>query len=90
MQAIQASIQEENTGPQVANLYAALKFLIDKDVFSFISPSELNSLKDQLRSEEPSRFYKGAAVNLVVQLKVQSGLGDEAIVDDKTADALNV
>jgi hypothetical protein len=43
-----------------------------------------------LRSEEPSGFYKGAAVNLVVQLKVQSGLGDEAIVDEKTADALNV
>jgi murein L,D-transpeptidase YcbB/YkuD len=90
MQAIQASIQEENTGPQVANLYAALKFLIDKDVFSFISPSKLNSLKDQSRSEEPSGFYKGAAVNLVVQLKVQSGLGDEGVVDEKTADALNV
>jgi murein L,D-transpeptidase YcbB/YkuD len=90
MQAIQASIQEENTGPQVANLYAALKFLIDKDVFSFISPSELNSLKDQLRSEEPSGFYKGAAVQLVEQLKIRSGLGDEGIVDEKTADALNV
>jgi hypothetical protein len=89
MQAIQATIQEDDTGPQVANLYAALKFLIDKDVFSFISPSALNPLKDQLRSEEPSVFYKGAAVQLVVQLKVRSGLGDEGIVDEKTADALN-
>jgi hypothetical protein len=89
VQAIQATIQEDNTGSQVANLNAALKFLIDKDAFSFIGPSELNSLKDQLRSEEPSGFYKGAAVKLVVQFKVQSGLGDEGIVDEKTADALN-
>ena len=78
-------MQEDDTGPQVANLCAALKFLIDKDAFSFISPSELNSLKDQLRSEEPSGFYNGVAV----QLKVQFGLGDEGIVDEKTADALN-
>jgi hypothetical protein len=42
MQAIQASIQEENTGPQAANLYAALKFLIDKDVFR--SSAHLNSI----------------------------------------------
>jgi hypothetical protein len=43
-----------------------------------------------LRSEEPSDSYKGVAVKLVVQLKVQSGLGDEGVVDEKTADALNV
>jgi hypothetical protein len=89
MQAIQASIQEENTGPQVANLYAALKFVIDNDAFSFINPSELNPLKDQLRSEAPSGFYNGAAVKLVVQFKLQSGLGDEGIVDERTADVLN-
>ena len=88
MYSIAATIQEENTGPQVANLYAAVKFLIDKNAFSFIDPSELNLLKDQLRSEEPSGFYRGAAVKLVVQLKVQSGLGDEGIVGERTADAL--
>jgi murein L,D-transpeptidase YcbB/YkuD len=89
MQAIQATIKPEDTGPAVANLYAALHFLIDEDAFSFIDLSELNPLKDQLRSEEPSGFYKGAAVQLVVQLKVRFGLGDEGIVDEKTADALN-
>ena len=89
MQAIQASFQEDNTSAQVANLYAALKFLIDKDAFSFVDLSELNPLKDQLRSEVPSGFYKGAAVKLVVHLRLQSGLGDEGIVDEKTADALN-
>ena len=75
MYTITATIQEENTGPQVANLYAALKFLIDRDAFSFIGPSELNPLKDQLRAEAPSGFYKGAAVKLVVQFKLRSGMG---------------
>ena len=89
MYSIAATIQEENTGPQVANLYAAVKFLIDNNAFSFIDLSELNPLKDQLRSEAPSGFYKGAAVTLVVRLKGRSGLGDEGIVDEKTADALN-
>jgi murein L,D-transpeptidase YcbB/YkuD len=88
MHSITATIQEGDTGPRVANLYAALKFLIDKNAFSFIDPSELNLLKDQLRSEEPSGFYKGAAVKLVVQYKLRSGFGDEDIVDEKTADAL--
>jgi hypothetical protein len=72
-----------------ANLYAAFKFLIDKDAFSFIDLSELNPLKDQLRSEAPSGFYKGAAVKLVVQFKLQSGLGNVDTVDEKTANALN-
>ena len=89
MYTITATIQEDDTGPQVANLYAALKFLIDKDAFPFINLSEVNPLKDRLRSEEPSGFYKGAAVKLVLQFKLQSGLGDEDIVDEKTADALN-
>ena len=66
MYTITAAIQENDTGPQVANLYAALQFLIDKDAFSFIDLSELNPLKDQLRSEAPSGFYKGAAVKLMV------------------------
>jgi hypothetical protein len=46
MQAIQATIKPGDTGPQVANLYAALQFLIDKDAFSFISPSALSTPKD--------------------------------------------
>lgn len=66
MQATQATNKPGDTGPQVANLYAALKFLIDKDAFSFFDLSELNPLKDQLRSEAPSGFYKGAAVKLMV------------------------
>jgi hypothetical protein len=65
MQAIQTTIKPEDTGPAVAILYAALHFLIDKDAFLFIDLSELNLLKDQLRSEEPSGFSKGAAVTLV-------------------------
>ncbi len=40
-------------------------------------------------SSARSTSSKAALVKLVVQLKVQSGLGDEGIVDEKTADALN-
>jgi hypothetical protein len=91
MQAIQATIKPEDTGPAVANLYAALHFLIDKDAFSFIDLSELNPLKDQLRSEETSGFYKGAAVALVQQFQVQAGLGDglAGVVEESTSDILN-
>ena len=89
MYSIAASIQEEDTGPQVANLYAALKFLINKDAFSFIKLSELNPLKEQLRADAPSGFCKGAAVKLMVQFKLQSGSGDEGIVVERKADALN-
>ena len=88
MYTMTATLKEDDTAPKVANLYRALKFLIDKDAFSFIDLSELNPLKDQLRSEALSGFYKGAAVKLVVQLRLQSGLADEGIVYEKTADAL--
>jgi hypothetical protein len=70
MYTMTATIKEDDIAPKVANLYRALKFLIDKDAFSFFDLSELNPLKDQLRSEAPSGFYKGAAVKLMVQFKL--------------------
>ena len=91
MQAIQATINPADTGPQVANLYAALQFLIDKNVFASLAPPELAALKDQLRSEQPSGFFKGAAVTLVQLFQIQAGLGDGlgGVVEDQTADLLN-
>lgn len=91
MQAIQATIKPDDTGPQVANLYAALQFLIEKGVFASLTPPELAALKDQLRSEEPSGFYKGAAVTLVKVFQAQFGLDGTlgGLVEDQTADLLN-
>jgi hypothetical protein len=68
-----------------------LKFLIDKDAFSFIDLSKLNALKDQLCSEEPSGFIKGAAVTLAQQFQVRVGLGDwlAGVIKESTADILN-
>ena len=67
MQAIAPTIKPDDSGPQVANLHQALQFLIEKDAFASIEPSELERLKEQLRSEEPSGVSKGAAVTLVRQ-----------------------
>jgi hypothetical protein len=91
MLAIAPTIKPDDSGPQVANLHEALRFLIEKDAFASIDPSELERLKEQLRSEEPSGFYKGAAVTLVQQLQVQAGLGDglAGVVEESTADILN-
>jgi hypothetical protein len=68
-----------------------LKLLIDKDVFVGLAPAELDRLKDQLRSEESSGFFKGAAVTLVQVFRIQSGLGDGlgGVVEEKTAELLN-
>jgi len=67
MQAIARTIKSDDSGPQVASLYEVLQFLIDKNAFPSIDPSDLDRLKDQLHSEEPSGFSKGAAVTLVRQ-----------------------
>lgn len=86
MYTIAAPIQENDTGPQVANLQTALYFLADEDAGSFNNPLELNPPKDQLRSEAPLGFCKGATVIIVQQFKVQSGLGYKGIVEEKTAE----
>lgn len=91
MLAIAPTINPGDSGPQVANLYEVLQFLIDKDAFASIDPSELDRLKDQLRSEEPSGFSKGAAVTLVQQFQVQEALGDglAGVVEESIADILS-
>lgn len=91
MYPIAPPLKPDDSGPQVRNLFAALTFLIDKEVFERLLPAELDRLKDQLRSEEPSGFYKGAAVTLVQMFQIQSGLGDalRGLVEDKTAELLN-
>ena len=90
MQAFQSFIEAGGTGGSpVANLYAALQFLIENEVFASFALPELAELKDQLRSEAPSGRFKGAAVTLVVQFKLHPGLGDGGIVDERTANALN-
>lgn len=91
MQFIRPIIQAGDTGPQVANLYAALRFLIEKDYFADIAPTELASLKDQLRSEEPSGYFKGAAVILVKRLQERFGLDGTlgGTVEAQTAKLLN-
>ena len=91
MQAIPATIKPEDTGPQVANLNAALHFLIAKEVFASLALPALTALKDQLRTEEPSGYFKGAAVTLVQLFQIQSGLGDGlgGVVENQTADLLN-
>lgn len=91
MYAIQSTIKPGDTGPQVANLYTVLQFLIEKEVFAIVDPSELAILKDQLRSEQPSGYFKGAAVTLVQLFQSQSNLdnGLGGVVEDQTADLLN-
>ncbi len=91
MQAIAPTIKLGDSRPQVANLCEALQFLIDRDAFAIIDPSDLDRLKVQLRSEEHSGFYKGAAITLVQQFQVQAGLGDglAGVVEESTADILN-
>ena len=97
MQAIQATIQPGDTGPQVANLYEALLVLLERGVIKALEPpntptaEDLGALKEQIRSKAPSGYYKGAAVTLVQLFQIQSGLGDAlgGVVEDQTADLLN-
>lgn len=97
MQTIQATIQPGDTGPQVANLYEALLVLLERGVIKALEPpntptaEDLGALKEQIRSEAPSGYYKGAAVTLVQLFQIQSGLGDAlgGVVEDQTADLLN-
>ena len=89
MLAIAPTIKPDDSGPQVRNLYAALRFLIDGGVFASLDPSELAKLSDQLSSEQPSGYFQEAAVALVQQFQRQEGLVDDGIVEAETADALN-
>jgi hypothetical protein len=139
--AIASPLKPNDSGDQVANLQAALLFLLDRDALQSFDPprnpraDELKALTEGLRNEQAglrfglatrqllaylqlqeslSAFLDGqveettaqrlnewlvqlgvfylaqaALVKLVVQLKLQSGLGDEGIVDEQTANALN-
>jgi hypothetical protein len=89
MQAIAPTIKPDDSGPQVRNLYEALRFLIERGVFASLDPSKLAVLSDQLRSEQPSGSFQGAAVALVQQFQRQEGLIDDGIVEAETAAKLN-
>jgi hypothetical protein len=91
IQSIQSTVQPGDTWPQVADPYATLQILIDKGVFATIAPTELEALKDQLRSEEPSGYLKDAAVSLVKRFQEESGLVGTlgGFVEDQTAELLN-
>ena len=142
MPAIAPPLKPDGSGDQVANLQAALLFLLDRDALtSFYPPKnpgadEPKTQTESLRTEQagqtfgpatqqllpylqlqegPGSFLNGNVEEttaqrlnewlvqlgafylaqgrvsevLVMQFKLQSGLGDEGIVDEKTADALN-
>ena len=86
-----STINPDYSGPQARNLYAALRFLIDRGVFASLDPSKLAKLSYQLSSEKPKVNFQGAAVALVQQFQVQAVLGDglAGVVEESTFDILN-
>ena len=97
MQSIIATINPEETGPQVANLQDGLLALLAPNKFwqdnapIRLTPEELEQLSVDIRRERAKSTFGEATYKLVFTFQVQQVLNDNllAVVEDTTAAKLN-
>ena len=97
MYAIAPPLKPDDSGDQVANLQAALLFLLDRDALRSFDPpwspgaDELKALTEGLRTEQAGQSFGSATQQLLVYLQLQEGLGAflDGRVEETTAQRLN-
>lgn len=97
MHAIAPTIKPDDSGDQVANLQAALLFLLDSDVNLFFdpqktpTPDELKGIREALLVEASIKLFDKTTRALTLAFQQRQGLSprDPGVVDQITADALN-
>jgi hypothetical protein len=97
MYAIVPPLKANDSGDRVANLQAALLFLLDRDALKSFDPprnpraDELKALTEDLRAEQASESFGPATQQLLVYLQLQEGFGAflEGQVEETTAQRLN-
>jgi hypothetical protein len=97
MYAIAPPLKPNDSGDQVANLQAALLFLLARDALKSFDPprnprvDELKALTEDLRTEQASQSFGLATQQLLVYLQLQEGLGSflDGRVEETTAQRLN-
>ena len=97
MYAIAPPLTPNDSGDQVANLQAALLFLLKQDAYKSFDPprnpraNELKALTEDLRTEQASQSFGPATQQLLVYLQLQEGLGAflDGRVEETTAQRLN-
>lgn len=97
MHAIAPTIKPDDSGNQVANLQAALLFLLDRDVNLFFDPQktptadELKAITEALLVEAAAKLFDKTTRALTLAFQQWQGLPPQlkGVVDQTTADALN-
>ena len=88
MNEVVASIALGDAGPRVVDLHAALRAMLDRQIVE-IPPTETGELEREFQQETASQSFGSRTLQLVVGFRVAAGLGDDPIVDSRTAQALN-
>ena len=97
MRAVAPSIKSDDSGDQVADLQAALVFLLERDVSLYFAPqntpavAELKAARDPLLVEASATRFDKPTRALALAFKQRQGLSPqlEGVVDKTTADVLN-
>lgn len=88
MKPVISPLKSGDHGADVANLQEALLLLIDKGRIQ-LSPTDVQSFKNQLSQEHQDQTYQGGTVKVVANFQQQQHLQQTGTVDAPTADALN-
>jgi hypothetical protein len=97
MHAIAPTIKPDDSGDQVANLQAALLFLLDRDVTLLFDPlntltaDELKAIREALLVEASAKLFDKTTRALTFAFQQRQGLSPQlkGVVDQTTAEALN-
>lgn len=97
MRAVAPTIKPDDSGDQVANLQAALLFLLERDVTLFFDPQktrtvdELKAITEALLDEASAKLFDKTTRALTLAFQQRQGLLPQpnGAVDKTTADALN-
>lgn len=97
MESIKPPIKPDETGDHVANLQAALVFLLDRDLTLFFDPQktpsadDLKAITEKLIVEAATKYFDKVTRALTFAFQQRQGLDPQlnGVVDPSTANALN-